>query len=241
MIFVTGDTHGGADNGFKRFNSKEFPEGRELTKKDYIIILGDCALVWTYPNASRYKEDLYWQNWFHEKPWTTLFIDGNHENHELLNELEEVDMFGDKVGKVNDSIYHLKRGRFYTINGRTFFAMGGAESIDKENRVLGKTYWKEEEPSYSEQELGLNVLEKYNYRVDYVLTHNGPRTINRLYMNMKNIRETNKIKDQISNYFDHIFLDKELDFKKWFYGHWHDNWSHDNFQMLYKKIVKVEK
>jgi len=240
MIFITGDTHGGADSGFRRFNTKNFPQGKQLTKKDYVIILGDCALIWSYPNSKRYKEDLYWQNWFHEKPWTTLFIDGNHENHNLLSELENIEMFGDKVGKVNDSIYHLKRGRIYTIDDKTFFTMGGAESYDKENRILGQTYWKNEEPSYKEQAEGIDVLEKYHYNVDYVLTHNGPRTINRYYMNVKNMPTSYKIKDQISDYFDYLYLDKKIKFKKWFYGHWHDNWKLDNFHMLYKNIIKIQ-
>lgn len=38
MIYITGDTHA----GFKhRFNMDNFPEQREMTKDDYVIICGD--------------------------------------------------------------------------------------------------------------------------------------------------------------------------------------------------------
>ena len=34
------------------------------------------------------KTDLYWQLWFEHKNFTTLFIDGNHENHNALDSIE---------------------------------------------------------------------------------------------------------------------------------------------------------
>lgn len=37
MIFITGDTHG----NFSRFSTKEFPEQKEMTKEDFVIICGD--------------------------------------------------------------------------------------------------------------------------------------------------------------------------------------------------------
>ena len=43
MIYITGDTHG----EFKyRFNTENFPEQREMTKDDYVIICGDFGGVW---------------------------------------------------------------------------------------------------------------------------------------------------------------------------------------------------
>ena len=73
MLYLTGDTHG----DFRRFREGEFPELDKLTKADYVIICGDFGGVW---NKSREQE--YWLNWLEkEKPYTTLFIDGNHENH----------------------------------------------------------------------------------------------------------------------------------------------------------------
>ena len=42
MIYITGDTH----HDFKRFDKEIFPEQKEMTKDDYVIILGDFGGVW---------------------------------------------------------------------------------------------------------------------------------------------------------------------------------------------------
>ena len=42
MIFVTGDTHG----DFYRFSLEEFPEQKEMTREDTMIICGDFGGVW---------------------------------------------------------------------------------------------------------------------------------------------------------------------------------------------------
>lgn len=41
-IFVTGDCHGNV----RKFNNSSFPEQKELTKNDTVIICGDFGLVW---------------------------------------------------------------------------------------------------------------------------------------------------------------------------------------------------
>ena len=100
--------------------------------------------------------------WLDEKPWTTLFIDGNHENHTRLDKLPLVDMFGSKVGKVNDNIFHLQRGHVYIIEGKKFFTFGGGYSIDKARRITNESWWEREMPNYAEYELGLDNLKKHD-------------------------------------------------------------------------------
>lgn len=68
-LYVVGDTHGDID--LYKLNSKFFQEGKKLTKDDYVIICGDFGGVW-----DKGEYDKYVQNWFNEKPWTTLFVDG---------------------------------------------------------------------------------------------------------------------------------------------------------------------
>lgn len=43
-IFITGDTHGSYD--IQKLARKNFPEGKTLTKDDYVIICGDFGCVW---------------------------------------------------------------------------------------------------------------------------------------------------------------------------------------------------
>lgn len=75
MIYVTGDTH--AD--FSRFASEHFPQQKDMTKDDYVIICGDFGGVW---NESEEQADAL--DRLNAEPFTTLFITGNHENYDLL-------------------------------------------------------------------------------------------------------------------------------------------------------------
>lgn len=78
-IFVTGDVHGVAEYGASRFSSRVWPLGRTLTRDDVVIVAGDFGFIWSGSNT-----DKYWLDWFESKPWTTCFVDGNHENYHLL-------------------------------------------------------------------------------------------------------------------------------------------------------------
>lgn len=70
VIWITGDTHG---DWIHRLNMDSFPEQREMTKDDYVIVLGDFG-IWRDSPQQR-----WYLNWLEEKHFTTLFIDGNHE------------------------------------------------------------------------------------------------------------------------------------------------------------------
>lgn len=100
--------------------------------------MGDFGLVWNDG-----KEDLYWRKWLADRNFTTLFIDGNHENFDLLKRYEVVEWHGGKVQFINDSIIHLMRGQVYEIDRKTIFTMGGGTSIDKQFRKPGKSWWPE--------------------------------------------------------------------------------------------------
>ena len=78
-LFVTGDMHCNACGEFSKLNTKNFPVQKELSKDDYILIAGDFGCIW---NGS--TEEEYWLDWLENKPFTTLFVDGNHENHARL-------------------------------------------------------------------------------------------------------------------------------------------------------------
>ena len=42
MIYITGATHG----GFQRFNTRNFPQQKQMNRSDYAIITGDFGGVW---------------------------------------------------------------------------------------------------------------------------------------------------------------------------------------------------
>ena len=75
MIFVTGDTHG----DFYRFSLEEFPEQKEMTRDDTMIICGDFGGVWC--GDERDNEEL---DKLAQLPFTIVFVSGNHENFDAL-------------------------------------------------------------------------------------------------------------------------------------------------------------
>ena len=219
-----------------------------MTKNDYLIITGDFGALWTRRN----KTELYWLNWLNNKNFTTLFVDGNHENHRRLfsgiispevKRMQEVSIngsdeykieekFGGLVGHiVGYSIYHLRRGEIYTINGKKFFVMGGANSIDKQYRKEELTWWSSEEPNRKEFDYALDNLEKHQYSVDYILGHTGPGSIIKKYLD-KWWQE-----GALERFFDHVI--NETTFKAFYFGHTHENLSVDKYHFLYDKVVRL--
>ncbi len=166
MIYITGDTH--AD--FSRLNEEKFPIQAEMTKNDYVIICGDFGGVWTFEEeSSREKEALDWLN---NKNFTTLFIDGNHENYTRLYNYPIEEWKGGKVHKIRDSVLHLMRGEIFDIDNKKIFAFGGAKSHDIQDGIF----------NLDEEEIqnGISNLEKVNYKVDYVISHCCPTSIQTL-------------------------------------------------------------
>lgn len=104
-----------------------------MTKNDYVIICGDFGGVWDGSN-----EEKYWTKWLKSKNFTTLFIDGNHENFETLYNLPTVEFGGSIAHKVDDGIYHLIRGEVYNIDGKKFFVFGGASSRQRTPKPKAK-------------------------------------------------------------------------------------------------------
>ena len=223
-IFVTGDTHRSID--ISKLNSTNFPEQKNLTKKDFLIICGDLGVVWDDS-----KEDMYWREWLNSRNFTTLWVDGNHENHKLLGEFPVANWNGGKVSFIKESLIHLKRGQVFDIYGSKFFTMGGASSIDKASRIEGKSWWKEELPSMTEVNEALDNLEKHNYIIDYVITHTAS-------LDTLGTLATIKENNILNGFFK--MIERDLTFKHWYFGHFHKDIEFEKHTLLYNKIVEIK-
>ena len=221
MIYITGDTHGMID--WEKINTTRFPEQKELTKDDYLIILGDFGGVWDGAEQDRYILKTY-----DKRNFTTLFIDGNHENHDLLDKYPVENWNGGKVNRISGSVIHLMRGQVFTIEGITFFTMGGAESTDKQYRKEGQSWWAREMPSEEEYEEALCNLSKHNFNVDTVLTHCAPEG----YIAGVVDRSGNKL----TRFLDELITVHNLEFSSWYFGHYHRDMDWDKFSLVYNKV-----
>lgn len=235
MIYVTGDTHG--DYDWSKLNTTNWPEQKSLNKSDYLIICGDVAVRWfdTRPYGSLHPQDKYIIEWYENKPFTTLFVDGNHENFNALYEYPVTEWNGGKVHQISDSVYHLMRGQVFTIDGKTFFTMGGAASIDKYRREENVSWWDAEMPNREELEEGIANLEKYNFKVDYVVTHCCGTSL------IPALLPFGGESDTLTSYFDHLELDFKLDFTHWYFGHYHKDRQIDSkHTCLYQNVEKLD-
>lgn len=224
MIYITGDAHIPID--ITKLSTKNFPTQKELCKDDFVIICGDFGGVWNNDN-----EEMYWRKWLDNKNFTTLFVDGNHENFTLLNEFEIVDFCGGKARKISDSIYHLMRGEIYTIDGNRIFAFGGASSHDVDYRTKGKNWWEEELPSETEFEHAQKNLEKVNWTVDYIVTHCAPTSV-------QQILNWDYSPDKLTDFFD--IVKSKATCKNWFFGHYHiDKRLDKQFYCLFNNIYQI--
>lgn len=250
MIFITGDCH----SEFDRFSVQNFPEQKEMTKDDYVIICGDFGGIWNKDFESpkeRFKLDL-----LDKKPFTTLFVCGNHENFDRLYSYPVVEWHGGKVHQIRKSVLHLMRGQVFELFGKKLFAFGGAschdiqgglldpedpgyerkaKQLQKYNifyRVKHRSWWEQELPSEEEMAEGIRNLEANDYTVDFIVTHCCSTTTQNL------LDLPTYTSDRLTDYLDEIR--HRCKFKWWFFGHYHDNkYVNAKEILIYEQIVQI--
>lgn len=211
MIYDTGDIHG---NQFKWIEQIH----PTLSDGDILIVNGDFGVgFWD----GRYWSEETFYDWIGEQGYTVLFVDGNHENFNKLNEYPVELWNGGKVHKIRHNLIHLMRGEVYCIEGKTIFTFGGGYSIDKYRRKENDSWWPQEMPSEEEYENARKNLQKIDYQVDYIITHSAPLE-SIYYLFEKQCLGSNKIvaeEQPLNTFLDHI--QQQVTYKHWYFGHFH--------------------
>ena len=255
MIYVTGDTHG----DFTRFSKKKLRlKGMELTNQDYVIICGDFGLCWAKDKTFEY----HCKN-FAQKSYTILWVQGNHENYDMIEEFPVEEWHGGKVRHiVRDKVILLERGQVFDIDGKTFFTFGGASSHDVQGGILNRndcdfdyerrkaidselpfrieheSWWSQELPNEIEMEEGRRNLATVDYKVDYVITHCCANSIQDIIdHDPGRLYEADRLTDYLQE------IEEKLEYKHWFFGHYHNDKQIDNkhtllyYAILYNSII----
>lgn len=221
--FLKGDIHGNL------FEIIDFINRFNLGKNDNIIILGDCGIAWRKDKKDLDQNIKLWNEYGNGVK--LYFIDGNHENFNILNSLP----IENNMGKIADNIYHLRRGQVYEFENKKILVCGGADSIDKYRRIENFTWWKEEAIS---QET-IDDIPAGHY--DYVLTHCCPRSIfdnNRVYLSTLQFLDENKINHNSEDMLEQ--LKNKITFDHWFFAHYHINRNLDEkFTCLFEDFREV--
>lgn len=97
-----------------------------------------------------------------------LWVDGNHENHDILHDL--VQLYGDSapIDTPNEWCQWIPRGCRFQIGDQIFMGYGGAYSVDWKQRVEGESWWRGELIN------PFHIDEVSDEQVDILVTHEAP-------------------------------------------------------------------
>lgn len=225
MIYVTGDTH--IDQDIHKLGSRAFPESKKMTKNDYVIICGDFGGVW-----SADRKDNYWLNWLEKKRFTTLFLDGNHENFDALSQYETRSWNGGEVQFIRPSVIHLMRGYVYRLDGLDIFTLGGGHSTDRSIRREGVSWWPQEMPDAQELLRARQNLALHDNQVDFILTHDAPLSL------AMRINPAKTVGDRLMPFLEE--LKNTVVYRHWYFGHLHtDRVMDERHTALFNRILPI--
>ncbi|MBR3760895.1 MAG: metallophosphoesterase [Ruminococcus sp.] len=201
MIYVTGDTHG----DYSRFKD---PAIKKLRRGDTLIICGDFGFFW---DDSRKEKSIIRK--LTKKGFTIAFLDGCHENFDILEKYPVSEWNGGKARVIADNLIHLMRGQIYTIEDKKIFTFGGGHSQDFDFRRNSKNWWKREKPSHDEIIEAIDNLKLNENSMDYVITHEPPVSLK----DCLNVDVLQRL--EVHALFEDII--KTCTYQKWFFGKCH--------------------
>lgn len=162
-----------------------------------------------------------------------------------------------KVRRVRPSVLLLEREQIFDLDGKQFFAMGGASSHDIKDgilepddplfekkfwmlstrgaafRVNHQSWWQEELPSEAEYQEAMDNLDRVDWTVDYIITHCAPTSIQNALL-----RGLSK-PDALTDFLEEIR--QRGHFKYHFFGHYHtDQVIQQKYVLLYEQIIRLK-
>lgn len=222
MIYVTADLHGDAAR------LKE-PAVKKLGRRDTLIVLGDFGFLWSGSKAEQKT-----LRWIGRRRCRVLFLDGAHENFDLLAACPEEDFEGGRARHITGRLWYLQRGEIYTLEGRRFLVFGGGESEDPDNREEGKTWWSAELPTPAELAHCRDSLEAAGHRVDYILTHTPPVRLRRSLLG-----ETAEV-NCLETFLDEV--QQTTEYRCWYFGRFHiDRALGPRAAAVYRRVLPLWK
>ena len=204
-----------------------------------VIVAGDCGFGFKYP---AYDIDFYYSrnmsrimdanNYIafvrgnHDNPW---YFDGEHVGYERFRAVPDYSVI--------------------TACGHQILCVGGAVSIDRDQRTAGKDWWEDEKPVFN---IGcLNLIYAGYFMIDTVVTHTAPSFCEFTMPSMRfehslliDMQEERRVMDDLLERLRH----DGHPLRHWFYGHFHHSWNAEidgiNYTMLgimeMKELFKKE-
>lgn len=189
-IHFIGDVHGSWQSLNKQISK---------IKADYIIQVGDFGFFpGSYPASDFPSKEV-------------RFIDGNHDNIDYLREWDKNKIY------YHSNLIYCPRGSYENLtlsNGRSVGIgyLGGAESIDKDQRIEGVSWWRDEHPSTKELNDFFDML--VDKKPEIIVTHEAPYGISKELLSNSYFNGTSI---QLQKLFDSLPYYPKF----WFHGHYH--------------------
>lgn len=159
-VLFAGDIHGDINH------AQWVIETAHNTECTHIIACGDFGYWVHMPRGQKFVNAV--ANMAKKHNIKFLWVDGNHENHDILRDL--ADEHGDDapINTPNEWVQWIPRGCKFQIGTTTFMGYGGAYSVDWMQREEGLSWWRGEliNPYH------VDLLD--DEHVDILVTHEAP-------------------------------------------------------------------
>lgn len=244
MLYLTGDTHGDI---VERFSYRENPFLRELTKDDVVVVLGDVGLMWPLENKTDTEKAAdYIMRQLESKPFTIIFLFGNHDNYDYAETLPEITwscgpvsiedgyvrpvVIGDKTYK---NRYMVDSWTVADLSGYHCLLCAHADSHDIEHlyreddiegiamaKRRGEWYRVAHESWWPQEKLDIDTVEPF------IKKHEDEHFDAILTHDCPSLfcKEFGLAATEQEEYFDS--LRERLDFDVWVHGHMHKEWAY---------------
>ena len=197
-MLIFGDVHGFWDD----LNKTTARALRRHPDTDMMIQVGDLGYAWPGSKPFKFSKSFFEYGTPNHIPFH--WLDGNHENHAKL--LED-------GGAYQPGMTYQPRGSVLELEGFRMLFMGGATSVDKDMRIEGKSWWREEAITYNQVQ---NTLETVEGPIHAIFSHDHPLAF----------PYSEKRYTTLCGHGDRVLLEvlrQEYHPPFWFFGHHHDH------------------
>lgn len=208
-VMCVGDIHGNI-KWFREF----FHQIVSVHQPDVLFQVGDFSLSWTNTPIEPFFDQC--AELAAQYGTTIYFLDGNHENFDIIYDRYVKDKWDDFTQIREDLLLYVPRGHVWAWGDVKFMAFGGAYTVNQTKYTKFVDYFPQEEPTQDEIDRA-----KFNGKVDVLLTHEVPKGPK--YMDFVYGLDTNPDSDRVRRQLTSVA--KSAQPKMIIHGHHHVNYK----------------
>lgn len=171
---------------------------------------------------------------------TFLCIRGNHDrNPAALSGYRLQPWHGGEayVDEAYPRILFARDGSVFDLEGRPAITIGGAYSVDKRHRLAnGHLWFPDEQLTEAEKRHVEQVLDRRRWRIDTVLSHTCPAAFVPQEALLPSIDQST-VDTSMEDWLQRI--ERRLDYRRWYCGHFHIEKQVGRLRFLHKDIVPL--